>query len=94
MLNASMSSGCGGKDAPKIREAHTFSHQTMFRNSQPDLDGITVRFPAPDLAIARCRWTLQGHHSPEGRELPLRHGILVNLLQNADSIEGVLCTPQ
>jgi hypothetical protein len=66
----------------------------MFSNSQLDLDGITVRFPAPHLAIARCRWTLEGHHSPEGRELPLRHGILVNLLRNTDIIEGVLSTLQ
>jgi hypothetical protein len=65
-----------------------------------------VRFPAPAIAIARCRWTLGGHVTPEGAPLPARRGILLNLLrreygkwliidsQNTDIIEGVASRPQ
>jgi hypothetical protein len=67
---------------------------------------VDVRFPASEIAIARCRWTLEGHVSPEGGALPPRNGILVNTLQkqdgawrivdsqNTDIVEGVLSKPQ
>jgi uncharacterized protein (TIGR02246 family) len=90
----------------EIKAAHEFTHQTLFKNSRLSIDEIAVRFPAPAIAISRCRWTLEGHVTPEGAPLPARRGILLNLLrresgkwliidsQNTDIIEGVASRPQ
>jgi len=78
----------------------------MFKNSRLSINEISIRLPLPEIAIARCRWTLEGHVSPEGEPLPIRNGVLVNTLrregdkwliidsQNTDIIEGVVSRPQ
>ena len=98
--------GLWGKGRLEIKEAHEFTHRTMFKNSRLSVQEVAARFPSPDIAIARCRWTLEGHVTPEGGALPARKGILVNTLQriggvwriidsqNTDIIEGVLSKPQ
>lgn len=98
--------GMWWKGAKEIKEAHQFIHATIFRNSRLTLDEISVRFPVQELAIARCRWTLEGHTDSAGTALPVRTGILVNLLtrndarwsivdsQNTDIVEGVVSRPQ
>lgn len=90
----------------EIKAAHEFTHQTLFKNSRLSIDEIAVRFAAPAIAISRCRWTLEGHVTPEGAPLPARRGVLLNLLrresgkwliidsQNTDIIEGVASRPQ
>jgi uncharacterized protein (TIGR02246 family) len=90
----------------KIRGAHEFTHRTLFRHNRLTVADIDVRFPAADIAIARCHRVLVGHVSPEGEELPERHGILACVVrrdrqqwriiesQNTDVIEGVLSRPQ
>ncbi|MGE5319417.1 MAG: SgcJ/EcaC family oxidoreductase [Hyphomicrobiaceae bacterium] len=98
--------GLWWKGRAEIKAAHEFTHQTIFKESRLSISGISTRFPAPDIAIARCRWTLEGHVSPEGARLPPRNGILVHTLrrhggpwriidsQNTDIIEGVVSRPQ
>ncbi len=98
--------GLWWKGRAEIQGAHEFTHQTMFRNSRLSIREVATRFPMPGIAIARCRWTLEGHLSPEGDELPARNGILVNTLQqldgawkiidsqNTDVVEGVVSRPQ
>ncbi len=98
--------GIWWKGREQIREAHAFTHATMFRDSRLDLLDTQVRFPAPGIAIARSRWSLEGHRDPDGRTLPRRTGILVNVLrrgedgwsivdsQNTDIVEGALSRPQ
>lgn len=98
--------GIWWKGRPEIRGAHEFSHQTMFKNSRLSITEVSVRFPTPSVAIARSRWTLEGHVSLEGEALPARTGVLVNTLQNTggtwriidsqntDIVEGVLSRPQ
>ena len=93
-----------GKDA--IRGAHEFTHSSMFRNSQLTILETEVRFPVPQIAIARSKWLLQGHVAPDGAALPPRNGILVNVLgqslgtwkiidsQNTDIVERVALRPQ
>ena len=93
-----------GRD--EIRKAHEYTHATMFKDSQLTISEVSVRFPADTIAIARCRWVLEGHVSPEGEGLPARTGILVQVLsqisktwaiidaQNTDIIEGALSRPQ
>jgi uncharacterized protein (TIGR02246 family) len=90
----------------EIRAAHEFTHQTLFRNSRLTVSDISVRFPTKTIAVARCRWALAGHASPEGEALPERIGILVNVIQrdrgrwliidsqNTDVVEGVMSRPQ
>ncbi|BCW92730.1 MAG: hypothetical protein KatS3mg007_0624 [Thermoanaerobaculum sp.] len=93
-----------GKD--EIKRAHERTHATMFKNSRLTITEVSVRFPVAGMAIARSRWVLEGHVSPEGAPLPLRSGILLTVLtrssgtwlitdaQNTDVIEGVLSRPQ
>ena len=93
-----------GRD--EIRGAHEFTHRTLFKLSHLTVADIDVRFPTADIAIARCRWVLDGHVSPEGAALPDRHGILAHIVQrdgqqwriidsqNTDVIEDVLSRPQ
>ena len=90
----------------EIRKAHELTHATMFKDSRLTIAGIAVRCPRNDLALARARWTLEGHVSPAGDALPARAGILFNVLvqdasgwsiidsQNTDIVDGVLSRPQ
>ena len=98
--------GLWWKGRPAIKQAHEFTHATMFRNSRLTILDTSVRFPSSQFAIARSRWNLEGHVGPEGEALPRRTGILVNVLaydgtrwviidsQNTDVVEGVLSRPQ
>jgi uncharacterized protein (TIGR02246 family) len=90
----------------QIQAAHAHTHATLFCASRVELAALTVRWPQPQLALARCRWELTGHVSPDGAPLPRRDGILVTVVQahagrwliidaqNAEVIEGVLSRPQ
>ena len=98
--------GLWWKGRSEIKGAHEFTHQTLFKNSRLSLENVATRFPMPGIAIARCRWKLEGHVSPEGSALPARNGVLVNTLQkidgfwriidsqNTDVIDGVMSRPQ
>jgi uncharacterized protein (TIGR02246 family) len=98
--------GLWWKGRDEIRQAHEATHATMFKNSCLTILETSVRFPSPHFAIARSKWRLEGHVSPEGQALPPRIGILVNVLvsdngswsiidsQNTDIVEGVLSRPQ
>jgi uncharacterized protein (TIGR02246 family) len=90
----------------EIRAAHEFTHATMFKASRLKMLEVSVRLPAPELALARSRWLLEGHVAPDGSALPARKGILALLVeldtgkglivdaQNTDIIEDVLTRPQ
>jgi uncharacterized protein (TIGR02246 family) len=98
--------GMWWKGRAEIKQAHEFTHSTIFKNSRLTTSETSVRFPTPDLAIARSRWSLEGHTSPEGAALPPRNGILVHVValmdgkwsiidsQNTDIIKGVVSRPQ
>jgi uncharacterized protein (TIGR02246 family) len=98
--------GLWWKGRDEIRNAHQFTHATLFKNSRLTLADVSIRFPLDGLAIARSRWSLEGHVSPAGETLPPRHGVLVEVLrrtpkgwtvidaQNTDIIEGELSRPQ
>ena len=98
--------GMWWKGRAEIKAAHEFTHSTMFKSSRLTILETTVRFPAPQLAIARSRWLLDNHLGPDGAALPARNGVLVNVLalrgstwsiidaQNTDIIEGVVSLPQ
>lgn len=98
--------GLWWKGKEEIKKAHEFTHATMFKNSRLTITEVKVRFPVEKIAIARARWVLEGHVSPEGTALPARTGILLNVLsltpagwviidsQNTDVIEGELSRPQ
>lgn len=98
--------GLWWKGRAEIKAAHEFTHTTLFKNSRLTLAEVSTRFPTPQIAIARCRWNLVGHVTPEGMPLPERTGVLLNVLQqqggkwriidsqNTDIIEGVASRPQ
>jgi uncharacterized protein (TIGR02246 family) len=98
--------GMWWKGRAEIKVAHEFTHATMFKGSRLTILETSIRFPEPRLAIARSRWLLENHVSPDGEPLPARNGVLVNVLalrdgrwsiidaQNTDIIEGVVSRPQ
>lgn len=98
--------GLWWKGRAEIKQAHEVTHATMFKDSRLTILETSVRFPLPQLAIARSRWRLEGHVAPDGQSLPPRTGVLVNTLtldggrwtiidsQNTDIVEGVLSRPQ
>ncbi|GBD08146.1 hypothetical protein HRbin22_00379 [Candidatus Thermoflexus japonica] len=98
--------GLWWKGRDEIKKAHEFTHATMFKNSRLTITDVSARFPVASIAIARSRWVLEGHVSPEGAPLPPRAGILLMVLarssgvwsiidaQNTDIVEGVLSRPQ
>ncbi len=98
--------GLWWKGRAEIKAAHEFTHQSIFKNSRLNIAEVSTRFPVPGIAIARCRWKLEGHVTPAGAPLPERNGVLLNVLrqeggrwsiidaQNTDIIEGQLSRPQ
>jgi uncharacterized protein (TIGR02246 family) len=98
--------GLWWKGRDEIEKAHEFTHATMFRKSRLTIADLSIRFPLASIAIARSRWVLEGHVSPEDAPLPARKGVLLNVLQrgpagwsiidsqNTDIIEGQLSRPQ
>jgi len=66
-----------------IEEENTFeaTHATMFKNSSLHISETSVRFLKPDVAIARSEWELVGHTDPQGETLPLRKGMLTNVMK-------------
>lgn len=65
---------------PAIQEAHTASHAAQFKNSRLRIGETTLRFPMPEVAVARSLWDLEGHTTPTGEPQPARKGILTNVL--------------
>jgi uncharacterized protein (TIGR02246 family) len=63
-----------------IKEAHVATHTTIFRNSHLVVGDTSVRFPKPDVAVARSRWDLTGHTTPAGLAAPPRKGFVTNVL--------------
>jgi uncharacterized protein (TIGR02246 family) len=98
--------GLWWKGRDEIEKAHELMHATMFRKSRLTMANSSIRFPLEGIAIARSRWALEGHVSPEDAPLPARKGVLLNVLrrgpaewsiidsQNTDIIEGQLSRPQ
>ncbi len=98
--------GIWWKGRAEIKAAHEHTHSTIFKNSRLTIQEVHVRFPVPQIAIARSKWLLENHVSSDGGSLPPRKGILVNVLafqhsrwliidaQNTDIVEGVLSRPQ
>ena len=98
--------GLWWKGRQAIQAAHEFTHGSMFKNSRLTMLETEVRFPVPEVAIARSKWLLEGHVAPDGGALPARSGILVNVLrqeggawhiidsQNTDTVEGAVTRPQ
>ena len=98
--------GSWWKGRAAIQGAHEFTHSNMFKDSRLTVEATEVRFPVKEIAIARSKWSLQGHTTPEGAALPPRNGILVNVLaqspdgwkiidsQNTDIVDGAATRPQ
>ena len=77
--------GLWWKGRTEIRKAPEFAHETLFKNSRLTMDEIAVRAADEHVLIARCRWTLVGHVSPDGAPLAPRNGILVCILKRAEA---------
>ena len=68
---------------PAIEAQHIAIHKTVFRNSQLRALGQSIRFLAPQIAVAHLDWEMTGHETPavEGWKLPAtRKGVLTAVL--------------
>ena len=46
--------GLWWKGKPEIKNAHEFTHQSIFKNSRLSIEEVSTRLPVPEIAIARC----------------------------------------
>lgn len=46
-----------------------------FRSSRLRADRISIRFLRPDVAVVQFQWELAGDLGPDGKGIPVRHGI-------------------
>ncbi|WP_130618090.1 SgcJ/EcaC family oxidoreductase [Dyella amyloliquefaciens] len=63
-----------------IKEAHTFVHTTIFKQSHLTVDDTTIRQLSPDVIVTRSTWHLAGQTTMKGEPVPGRSGILTNVL--------------
>lgn len=71
-----------GRDA--IERFHAPIFETMFRDSQLATTDIQVRLLRPDVAAVDVRWEMTGARDPQGKEWPLRRG-LINLVVTCEN---------
>jgi uncharacterized protein (TIGR02246 family) len=72
--------GAYWKGAAEIENAHRALHETVFRSSRLSAPRVQVKSLGDDVATMHMFWDLTGLVAPDGRSLPDRHGILVNVL--------------
>jgi len=77
--------GLWWKGRAEIQKAHEFAHSTFFSQSRLTIDESDIRTVGEDIVIAWCRWTLVGRTSEDGKVLPARRGVLVNVLARANA---------
>jgi uncharacterized protein (TIGR02246 family) len=81
------------KGRGEIEKAHASMHATMFRQSRLTMADLSIRFPLGSVAIARSRWILEGHVSPEDAPLPARKGILLDVLRRGPAAWSIVDSP-
>lgn len=68
------------KGRAEIQSKLTAAFAFVFRDSRLEITETTVRFLAPDIAVAHVRWTMSGAKTPPGMPEP-RQGIEIQVLQ-------------
>jgi uncharacterized protein (TIGR02246 family) len=66
-----------GRDS--IEKFHAKSFATIFKNSSLKITGKKIRYITNDLTGVDVSWEMTGAQTPDGKEIPLRKG-LINLL--------------
>jgi uncharacterized protein (TIGR02246 family) len=69
-----MGTGAHGRAAIEAHHAPIFA--TWFKDSHVTATDVTTRFLTPDLAAVDVRWEMTGARTPDGKEIPLRKGLL------------------
>jgi uncharacterized protein (TIGR02246 family) len=68
--------GIGAKGRTEIEKFHAPLFSTMFKDSHQKIIGTKIRFIKPDVAAVDVRWEMTGAKNPEGKDIPLRKGLL------------------
>jgi uncharacterized protein (TIGR02246 family) len=66
--------GAHGRDA--IQKFHQHPFETWFKESHQTMVAKKIRFIRPDIAAVDMWWEMTGSKSPDGKEVPLRKGLL------------------
>ncbi len=55
-------------------------HQTVFQNSHLSYTSVQIKYLKPDLIVAYLRWKMHGHTTSNGDKLPMRIGIITQVM--------------
>jgi uncharacterized protein (TIGR02246 family) len=64
------------KRRQQIRDEHATLHQMQFKGSTLTVEGVTVRFLKPDVALAHIDWRIEGDRDPDGTSRAPRTGVM------------------
>ena len=63
------------KGREQIRSEHVKLHAMQFKESVLTIRGVSVRFPAPSVAIAHVEWAMKGDRDSDGTSRRPREGL-------------------
>ena len=68
--------GVSAHGRAEVEKFHAPRFATTFKDTNQRITATGIRFIKPDVAAVDARWEMTGAKSPEGRDIPLRHGLL------------------
>jgi uncharacterized protein (TIGR02246 family) len=68
--------GTSARGRGAIEEFHAAKFATIFKDSIQSIVAVRIRFVRPDVAAVEMEWKMTGAASPDGRQIPVRHGLL------------------
>jgi uncharacterized protein (TIGR02246 family) len=68
--------GVSAQGRTEIEKFHAPRFATIFKDTHLTITDIKIRFIKPDVAEVDARWEMTGSKTPDGKEVPLRKGLL------------------
>ena len=75
--------GLNAHSRAEVEKFHEQPFATWFKESNLKIISKTVRFIKPDVAAVDARWEMTGAKTPDGKDIPLRKGLL-NFIMTMD----------
>lgn len=76
--------GKGVTGRAAVEKFHTEPFATYFSHSRLKINETKIRFIKPDVAAVDARWEMTGAVGPDGKEIPLRLGLLNFVMTEAN----------
>ena len=68
--------GMSAHGRKEVEKFHVPRFVTSFKDTHQTITALKIRFIKPDVAAIDARWEMTGAKTPEGKEIPLRKGLL------------------